>query len=40
MAKIDKLNDFIVEEQIIWQDKKRFLGMPISFTKYSFSENR
>ena len=40
MAKIDKLNDFIVEEQIIWQDKKRILGMPISFTKYSFSENR
>ncbi len=40
MAKIDKLNDFIVEEKIIWQDKKRILGMPISFTKYSFSENR
>ncbi|MBR5975441.1 MAG: PH domain-containing protein [Clostridiales bacterium] len=40
MAKIDKLNDYIVEEQIIWQDKKRILGMPISFTKYSFSENR
>ena len=40
MAKIDKLNDFIVDEKIIWQDKKRILGMPISFTKYSFSENR
>ncbi len=40
MAKIDKLNDYIVEEKIIWQDKKRYLGLPISFTKYSFSENR
>lgn len=40
MAKIDKLSDFIVEEKIIWSDKKRILGMPISFTKYSFSENR
>ncbi|MBP5491397.1 MAG: PH domain-containing protein [Clostridiales bacterium] len=40
MAKVDKLNDFIVEEKIIWQDKKRILGMPITFTKYSFSENR
>lgn len=40
MAKIDKLNDFIVEEKIIWSDKKRILGLPISFTKYSFSENR
>ena len=40
MAKIDKLNDFIVEERIIWQDKKRILGLPLSFTKYSFSENR
>ena len=29
MAKVDKLNDFIVEEKIIWQDKKRILGMPI-----------
>lgn len=40
MAKIDKLNDFIVEEKIIWQDRKRVLGLPLTFTKYSFSENR
>lgn len=40
MAKVDKLNDYIVEEQIIWKDKKRILGLPITFTKYSFSENR
>ena len=24
----------------IWSDKKRILGMPISFTKYSLSEDR
>ncbi|MBQ0011583.1 MAG: PH domain-containing protein [Clostridiales bacterium] len=40
MAKVDKLSDFIVEEKIIWQDKKRVLGLPLTFTKYSFSENR
>ncbi|HOO61296.1 MAG TPA: PH domain-containing protein [Bacillota bacterium] len=40
MAKIDKLNDYIVDEDILWSDRKRYCGLPISFTKYSFSENR
>ncbi|MBR6790841.1 MAG: PH domain-containing protein [Oscillospiraceae bacterium] len=26
--------------QMIWSDRKRILGMPISFTKYSLSEDR
>ena len=26
--------------QTIWQDRKRILGMPISFTKYALSEDR
>ena len=26
--------------KILWSDKKRILGMPISFTKYSLSEDR
>lgn len=26
--------------QYLWQDKKRILGMPISFTKYSISNDR
>ena len=26
--------------QYLWKDRKRFLGMPITFTKYSVSENR
>ncbi len=25
---------------ILWQDKKRYFGLPISFTKYSMSEDR
>lgn len=25
---------------IIWKDRKRYLGMPISFTRYSLSEDR
>lgn len=25
---------------LIWQDKKRYMGMPISFTRYSLSEDR
>ncbi|MDO4778244.1 MAG: PH domain-containing protein [Tissierellia bacterium] len=25
---------------IIWKDRKRILGMPISFTKYSLTEDR
>ena len=24
----------------LWQDRKRYLGMPISFTRYSLSEDR
>ncbi len=26
--------------EMIWQDRKRFLGMPITFTKYAMSEDR
>ena len=26
--------------QYIWQDKKRYFGMPISFTRYGLSEDR
>lgn len=26
--------------QMMWSDRKRILGMPISFTKYSLSEDR
>ena len=26
--------------EYIWKDRKRILGMPLSFTKYSLSEDR
>jgi len=26
--------------EIIWKDKKRYFGMPLSFTRYSMSEDR
>ena len=26
--------------QFIWQDRKRYFGMPISFTRYALSEDR
>lgn len=29
-----------VEINFIWSDRKRILGMPITFTKYSLSEDR
>src|SRR5512133_1758684 len=27
------------KEQILWKDRKRILGMPISFTRYAIDEN-
>lgn len=27
-------------EQYIWRDRKRFMGMPLSFTRYGLSEDR
>lgn len=26
--------------EILWRDRKRFMGMPLSFTRYSLSEDR
>ena len=40
MAKPDRLSEFVDEEPIIWQDRKRYLGLPISFTVYKFDHNR
>ena len=28
------------EKDLIWKDRKRFLGMPLSFTRYALSEDR
>ncbi len=29
-----------LQEHILWKDRKRYLGLPLSFTKYSISEDR
>lgn len=36
----NKIDDLLVKDEILWHDRKRILGMPISFTKYSLDENR
>ena len=38
MARIDKLD--VEEKEILWADRKRILGLPISFTRYSIDEER
>ena len=30
----------VAEQELIWKDRKRFMGMPLSFTKYSVKNNR
>ncbi len=40
MAKPDRLTQYAQEDEILWHDRKRYLGLPISFTRYSFDENR
>ena len=38
MARIDKIP--VEEKEILWADRKRILGMPITFTKYSMDDER
>lgn len=38
MARIDKLA--VEEKEILWADRKRILGMPISFTSYRIDDER
>ena len=40
MGRIDKLTNLTEKEEVLWQDRKRYLGMPISFTIYSFTQNK
>ena len=40
MAKTDRLSEFVKEEPILWHDRRRYLGLPISFTRYSFDNNK
>lgn len=36
----NSLDSLIVEDEILWKDRKRYFGLPISFTVYSFDCNR
>ena len=36
----DQVKTLLVEEEILWKDRKRYLGLPISFTVYSLDNNR
>lgn len=40
MAKPDRLSQYVEKDPILWKDRKRYLGLPISFTIYSFDNNR
>jgi len=40
MAKTDRLSEYVKEQPLLWSDKKRYLGLPISFTKYSFDSDK
>lgn len=36
----DQVKQLLVDEEILWKDRKRYLGLPISFTVYSLDNNR
>ena len=38
MARIDRIE--IEEKEILWADRKRILGIPMSFTRYSIDDER
>lgn len=36
----DQVKELLADEEILWKDRKRHLGLPISFTVYSLDNNR
>ena len=36
----EQVKTLLVEEEILWKDRKRYLGLPISFTQYTLDNNR
>ena len=40
MAKTDRLSEYVKEQPILWHDRRRYLGLPISFTRYSFDSDK
>ncbi len=39
-AESAQVKDLLVEEEILWKDRLRHLGLPLSFTVYSLDNNR
>ncbi|MBR4555857.1 MAG: PH domain-containing protein [Clostridiales bacterium] len=40
MGRIDRLTNLTEKEEVLWQDRRRYFGLPLSFTIYSFSNNK
>jgi len=40
MAKKKRAIDAVADDRILWEDRKRWLGLPLTFTKYIVDENR
>ncbi len=40
MANTDRLSEYVKEEPILWHDRRRYLGLPLSFTSYSVDSNK
>ena len=40
MAKTDRLSEYVNEQPILWHDRRRYFGLPISFTRYSFDKDK
>ena len=38
--KVDRLSQYTQEKPILWKDRKRYFGLPISFSRYSFDEDK
>lgn len=36
----EQVKNLLVDEEILWKDRKRYLGLPISFTQYILDNNR
>jgi len=36
----DQVKKLLIDEEILWKDRKRYLGLPISFTAYTLDNNR
>lgn len=38
--KVNRMDEYLDHDEIVWSDKKRIFGLPISFTRYTVTENK